>query len=121
MGVKTGEELAQHYASADVLIFPSETETFGNVTLEAMASALPVVAATATGSQSLVRHGVTGALVPPGDISGFADALQLYCTDPQARGAAGHAGLEESQRFGWDEVNQALVDSYLRIISRRQG
>jgi glycosyltransferase involved in cell wall biosynthesis len=120
-GYQQGEALGRAVASMDMLFNPSITETFGNVTLEAMASALPVVAATATGSQSLVRHGVTGALVPPGDIGGFADALQLYCTDPQARGAAGHAGLEESQRFGWDEVNQALVDSYLRVISRRQG
>jgi glycosyltransferase involved in cell wall biosynthesis len=64
-GFKTGEALGQALASGDVFFNPSVTETFGNVTLEAMASALPVVAAGATGSASLVADGVTGKLVAP--------------------------------------------------------
>jgi glycosyltransferase involved in cell wall biosynthesis len=63
---------------------------------------------------------VNGHLVTPGDITGFADALALYCTNLAARQRAGAAGLAASQRFGWDEVNQTLVDSYIRVISRRQ-
>jgi phosphatidylinositol alpha 1,6-mannosyltransferase len=62
-GFLVGEALAQAYASADVFLFPSDTETFGSVTLEAMASGLPTVCADATGSRSLVEPGVTGALV----------------------------------------------------------
>jgi glycosyltransferase involved in cell wall biosynthesis len=120
-GFAEGEELGRTVASMDMLFNPSVTETFGNVTLEAMAAGLPVVAAMATGSQSLVEDGVTGRLVRPGAIGGFADALAHYCTDEEARRAAGRAGCEASRRFGWDEVNQALVDGYLRIIRQRRG
>jgi glycosyltransferase involved in cell wall biosynthesis len=106
----------------DMLFNPSVTETFGNVTLEAMACALPVVAASATGSQSLVTDGVTGRLIRPGACDQFCDALALYCRDEAARKAAGRAGAEASRRYGWDEVNQELVDSYLRIIRQhREG
>jgi glycosyltransferase involved in cell wall biosynthesis len=104
----------------DMLFNPSVTETFGNVTLEAMAAGLPVVAAIATGSQSLVEDGVTGRLVRPGAIAGFSAALSRYCEDEEARLAAGAAGFAASQRYGWDEVNQELVDAYLRVI-RQHG
>jgi phosphatidylinositol alpha 1,6-mannosyltransferase len=119
VGSQSGADLGRAVASMDMLFNPSVTETFGNVTLEAMACGLPVVAAIATGSESLVRDGVTGRLVRPGWIEGFADALALYCTDPEARRAAGSAGERAAERFGWDQVNQALVDTYLRVIRQR--
>ena len=118
-GFREGPDLARAIASMDLLFNPSVTETFGNVTLEAMAAGLPVVAAIATGSQSLVEDGVTGRLVAAGAIEGFAQALEAYCRDPALRRAAGRAGCEASRRYGWDEVNQALVDSYIRVIRRR--
>jgi glycosyltransferase involved in cell wall biosynthesis len=120
-GFQQGADLGRAVASMDLLFNPSVTETFGNVTLEAMAAGLPVVAAIATGSQSLVRDGVTGRLVRAGAIDGFADALAAYCEDEDARRAAGAAGSEASRRYGWDEVNQALVDGYVRVIRQRQG
>ncbi|SFR78272.1 glycosyltransferase family 4 protein [Sphingomonas jatrophae] len=119
VGHQMGPDLGRALASADLFFNPSVTETFGNVTLEAMASGLPVVAARATGSASLVREGVTGQLVAPGAIGSFADAIQRYIEDTDARRSAGEAGLRLSDRYGWDEVNQALVDSYLRIIRHR--
>jgi glycosyltransferase involved in cell wall biosynthesis len=118
-GFQGGADLGRAVASMDVLFNPSITETFGNVTLEAMACALPVVAAIATGSESLVRDGVTGRLVRPGWIEGFADALAGYATDADVRRAAGAAGEAAAERFGWDQVNQALVDTYLRVIRQR--
>jgi glycosyltransferase involved in cell wall biosynthesis len=75
-----------------------------------------VVAAAATGSQSLVDDGITGRLIRPGACDRFAEALAVYCRDEDARRAAGQAGREVSRHYGWDEVNQALVDSYLRVI-----
>jgi glycosyltransferase involved in cell wall biosynthesis len=115
-GFQCGEDLGRAVASMDMLFNPSVTETFGNVTLEAMAAGLPVVAATATGSLSLVDDGVSGRLVRPGAIDGFADALALYCADEAARRAAGAAGEVACRRYGWDAVNQELVDAYLRVI-----
>ena len=115
-GFQEGPDLGRAVASMDMLFNPSVTETFGNVTLEAMAAGLPVVAASATGSQSLVDDGVTGRLIRPGACDRFCEALAFYCRDEAARRAAGKAGCEVSQHYGWDEVNQALVDSYIRII-----
>jgi len=118
-GFQTGADLGRAVASMDMLFNPSVTETFGNVTLEAMAAGLPVVAARATGSQSLVDEDVTGKLVRPGAVAAFADALQHYCENPAARAHAGAAGRAASARYGWDEVNQVLVDAYLRIMRQR--
>ena len=119
-GFQAGPELGRAVASMDMLFNPSVTETFGNVTLEAMAAALPVVAAEATGSLSLVKDGVTGRLIRPGACDAFADALAFYCQDEAARREAGRAGCEISRRYGWDEVNQELVDGYLRVIRQRE-
>lgn len=119
VGQQSGPDLGRAVACMDMLFNPSVTETFGNVTLEAMACAVPVVAAIATGSESLVKDGVTGRLVRPGWIEGFADALRGYCEDSGARLAAGAAGERGAERFGWDQVNQALVDTYHRVIRQR--
>lgn len=118
LGFQHGEALARAYASADVMFNPSSTETFGNVTLEAMASGLPVVAARATGSLSLVTHALNGRLTTPDDVHESADALAHYLSDPDARTAAGGAGRDISRRFDWDTINQGLLDRYLAIARR---
>lgn len=119
VGFQTGRDLGRALASADVFFNPSVTETFGNVTLEAMASGLPVVAAGATGAASLVVDGETGALVPPGDAAAFARALAPYCTDPALLRAHGAAGERRARAYSWDAINQAVVDTYLRLLARR--
>jgi len=116
VGFQRGGDVGRAIASMDMLFNPSMTETFGNVTLEAMAVGIPVVAAIATGSQSLVDDGRTGRLIRGGAINAYADALAYYCTDAEARRAAGAAGASVSGRYGWDEINEALIVSYLRII-----
>ena len=121
VGFQGGADLGRAVASMDVLFNPSVTETFGNVTLEAMACGVPVVAAKATGSTSLIEDGVNGILVPPGDIAGFADALGAYLADPALRAAHGSAGAEKSRAYSWDAINQAVADTYLRLIAARTG
>ena len=120
VGFQGGENLARALASCDMLFNPSVTETFGNVTLEAMACGLPVVAARATGSASIVKHGVTGYLVPPGSIGSFADDLERYCRDSALRAAHGAAALAESATYQWDAINQSVADTYLRLIRQKQ-
>ena len=119
VGFQGGADLGRAVASMDVLLNPSVTETFGNVTLEAMASGVPVVAARATGSTSLVADGETGRLVEPGDVTAFADALQAYATDAELRRAHGDAGEVRSRDFSWDAINGAVADAYLRLLERR--
>src|SRR5581483_1809294 len=82
-GVLTGERLATHYASADVFLFPSETETFGNVTLEAMASGLAVIAYNYAAARTHIEQGRTGILVPYGDAENFITSAVRLVREPQ--------------------------------------
>jgi glycosyltransferase involved in cell wall biosynthesis len=119
-GQLTGEKLAMALASTDVFLNPSITETFGNVTLEAMASGLPVIAAVATGATSLVKDEVTGKLSEPGDIDDFARSLAEYQRDPALRAKHGAAGLEFAKTMDWDEINAVVMHVYERVIERRE-
>jgi len=118
VGFQEGEALGRAVASMDVLFNPSITETFGNVTLEAMACAIPVVAADATGSRSIIDHGVTGQLVAPGSTEGFADALGRYCTDDALRQTHAAAAQAATERYDWGRINQALIDIYLGLVGK---
>ncbi len=115
-GYLTGADLGRAVASMDVLLNPSLTETFGNVTLEAMACGLPVVGANATGTSNLIDDGVTGRLIEPRDTMAYADALQHYIENADLRHAAGNAAARRAQSYTWDAVNGALVETYLRVI-----
>lgn len=119
VGFQGGNDLGRAVASMDLLFNPSITETFGNVTLEAMACGLPVVAAKATGSQSLVEDKVSGRLITPGAINQFADVLQNYCTQSDLRHQHGHAGEMRSLNYSWDAINQTVADTYIRLIRQR--
>lgn len=118
-GFQAGADLGRAVASMDMLFNPSVTETFGNVTLEAMACGVPVIAASATGSQSLIADGVTGRLIRPGATGDFAAAIAAYCTDLSLRAAVGEAAEAESLKYSWDAINQVLLDTYLRVVDQR--
>ena len=118
-GFQSGPDLARAVASMDVLFNPSVTETFGNVTLEAMACGVPVVAAAATGSQSLVDDRGNGRLIAPGAIHAFAEALRGYILDPALRARHGAAGEARAADFSWDAINQTVADTYLRLIRQK--
>ncbi len=120
LGHQVGDDLARALASADVFLNPSVTETFGNVTMEAMACALPVIAAAATGATNLVRDGQSGILVEPGDISAFADAIETYARHPDLRAQHGAAGLAFAQTQDWDHINSAVGQVYLRVLERQR-
>lgn len=81
-GARHGEELAELYASADLFVFPSCTETFGNVVLEAMASGLPVIAADAGGTRELIAPGVTGMLFGPRSPAAMAEQICTAAARP---------------------------------------
>jgi phosphatidylinositol alpha 1,6-mannosyltransferase len=119
-GQLTGNDLARALASSDLLLNPSITEAFGNVTLEAMACALPVVAAEASGTTNLVRHGVTGTIVDPEEVDEFAAALEAYARDPDLRRRHGQAGLSIAETMDWDTINSAVLRVYSHAIVKRQ-
>ena len=119
-GQLTGNDLARALASADVFLNPSITEAFGNVTLEAMACALPVVAAEATGATNLVRPGSTGTLVDGTDPDEFAEALAASARDPELRRRHGEAGFAVAQTMDWDTINSAVIRAYKHAIVKRE-
>jgi phosphatidylinositol alpha 1,6-mannosyltransferase len=119
-GEITGDELARALASSDLLLNPSITEAFGNVTLEAMACGLPVIAAEATGTTSLVRPSVTGTLVDGVEPDEFAEALEAYALDPDLRRRHGEAGLAIAKTMDWDTINDTVIRVYMHAIKKRE-
>jgi glycosyltransferase involved in cell wall biosynthesis len=116
-GYRTGEDLADHYAAADLFAFSSLTETFGNVVLEAMASGLPVVALRAGGVGDTVRSGETGTLVEPGTPpSAFAEALISLVDDTEERRRRADAARSYALSQSWDEIMGALRGRYQAVI-----
>ncbi|WP_372635296.1 glycosyltransferase family 4 protein [Fodinibius sp.] len=115
-GFITGGELSRAYASSDVFLFPSETETFGNVTLEAMSSGLPCVVADATGSRSLVESGVNGYLAAPRDTQEFARCVDRIARDKKVWQEMSRAARQKALAYSWDNVNGKLLENYREAI-----
>ena len=118
-GQLTADDLARAIASSDVLLNPSVTEAFGNVTLEAMASALPVVAVESTGAINLVGKD-RGVLTDPGDADAMADAITAYAGDRDLWRRHCQAALDYAKTFDWDSINSAVLKTYQRVMERRK-
>lgn len=117
-GLLRGEELARHYACGDLFLFPSLSETFGNVVLEALASGLAVVAYDQAAAGQHIRHGHNGALAPPGDEDEFIDAANWLLEDRERLrrvrlNARHHAGRQE-----WGSIVERF-EGYLLDASRQ--
>lgn len=100
-GYLTGTDLAEAFASADLFVFPSTTDTFGNVVLEAMASGLPCVVSDQGGPRELVRDGVDGLVVRGGDVEGFGAAVSRLVADPALRGRMREEALLSVKDRDW--------------------
>jgi glycosyltransferase involved in cell wall biosynthesis len=101
LGYLTGEKLARAYASADVFVFPSTTDTFGNVILEAQASGLPVIVSDLGGPKELVDDGRTGIVTKAHDVEDFARAIERVCGDPKLRAQMGQQARQQVVNRSW--------------------
>ncbi len=119
-GFLSGDELAAAYASADVFVMPSTTETLGFVVLEAMSSGLPVVAAAAGGLVDLVRHGSNGVLYDPTRPGESVAAVRELCADRDRRRSLAQQARKTAEDATWPEETRRLVDSYRTAIARAQ-
>jgi len=117
LGRLGGLQLSQSYASSDIFVFPSTTETFGNVTIEAMASGIVPVVADAGGSKSLVKNGETGFLTRPKDPQDIFEKVGLLLDDPWLRERMRKADLEFVKKFTWEKVFDALLQIYLKLLT----
>jgi glycosyltransferase involved in cell wall biosynthesis len=119
-GQRTGEDLAAHYASADLFLFPSVTETFGNVTTEAMASGLAVVAFAYAAAQRVIRDGESGALVPYGDSAAFvATAVRTAADLAHCRALGAHARTSV-MALDWEGI-AAQVEGVMTLVIARKA
>jgi glycosyltransferase involved in cell wall biosynthesis len=120
-GMRSGEALAAHYASADVFLFPSETETFGNVVTEAMASALAVVAFDYAAARQHLKHRESGMLAPFGHAAPFVEFGQELAADPRLRSRVRAGAHASAQRLTWGQVLEDLEGVLDAVIARARA
>jgi glycosyltransferase involved in cell wall biosynthesis len=116
VGRLEGQALSEFYASADLFIFPSATDTFGNVLLEAMASGLAVIGADVGPTRELLAAG-GGITVPPGDAHALAVAIDGLAADPMRRAAIARDGAVYAATCSWDRIFDELVAEYRDVIA----
>ena len=120
LGWLEGEDLARAYAEADIFLFPSATDTFGQVILEAQASGLPVVAVAAGGPLSLIDDGVDGLLRAP-DSEALAHAVLELASSPLRREALGAAAVRAARGRTWERTLELLGAGYRRALNPEAG
>lgn len=117
-GQLRGKSLAEHYASADLFLMPSLTETFGNVTAEAMASGLPVVAFNYAAAAALIVNSVNGSSVPTDDADGFVSAALALAAEPLQRKQMGIEARQTSLQLDWGCIVQKFEDVLQEVIDQ---
>jgi glycosyltransferase involved in cell wall biosynthesis len=108
-GVLRGETLAEAYANMDLFVFPSHTDTFGNVVLEAFASGVPAIVTPDGGPASIVRDGITGRIVPDAE---FSSAVAGILADPAKLAEMGRAARAHALTASWDSVFEGVYQAY---------
>ena len=116
-GMRIHEDLACHYASADIFLFPSVTETFGNVTVEAMASGLAIVAFDYAAAHEHIVHGENGLLAPIGEEAAFERVATDLIADPACIARLGRNARRSAERIDWDQVNDAFAAALSRYAT----
>jgi glycosyltransferase involved in cell wall biosynthesis len=119
-GFLTGEPLARAYASGDLFLHCSITETFGLVVLEAMASGLPVIARDQGGPSDIVRHQETGYLVPPNDIETFVSLVRQVSRDSQLLSSLAAAARAYAEDTTWEKINRRVAWQMADAVEARE-
>jgi glycosyltransferase involved in cell wall biosynthesis len=111
-----GEQLSEIYASSDIFVFPSTTETFGNVILEAYASGLPVVCVNEGGVVDLIMDGYTGFITEAKNPKDIAEKVNILLSNPDLRKKYADNAQKYAATFSWSKINRKLISSYRQLI-----
>jgi glycosyltransferase involved in cell wall biosynthesis len=117
LGQQPINDLAVSFASSDVFVFPSTTETFGNVTIEAMASGLPPICVREGGAFGIIQNGINGFIAAPRNAVDITSKINFLLNNPNARINMGNAAFSFAQTQTWEHNFQHLFESYKRIIN----
>lgn len=118
-GFLTGHALAEWYASSDLFVFPSTTETFGNVILEAFASGIPAVGVNKGGVADIITHGVDGMIARMNDPKDFASTISFFLEDAMMIRHFGKDARKTAQKYSWNEINRRLIESYHQVVFQK--
>lgn len=121
LGSLSGAELSAAYASSDILVFPSTTETFGNVVVEAMASGLPPICAAEGGAAGSIQHGVNGFITNPRDASDIARHITLLLDDPPRLRTMGKAARSYARTQTWEGIFERLFRDYALVVTEHDS
>jgi glycosyltransferase involved in cell wall biosynthesis len=115
-GMLSQTELAAYYASSDLFVFPSQTETFGNVTLEALASGIPVLAFDCAAARDWVQHGINGWLVPENNSDGFVDQAVAIFKTPNLLEQVTFSTRQQVVHLDWDQIAEQVESVFWDAI-----
>ncbi len=117
LGKRAQETLPYYYSAADILIMPSYYESFGMVALEAMACGTPVIASQVGGLAFLVQDGITGFVVPGGDVAALAKTLTKLIQQPELRARLGSQAAEYASWYSWDKISTRIKAVYDELLN----
>lgn len=115
-GYITGEDLAEIYAAANLFVFPSATETFGNVVLESMACGTPVIGVNAGGVRTIIKDGVTGILCEEKDNDAFTEAIIRMLSNRVERETMRLEVKKYAKTQAWDAIFDGLLEEYEQVV-----
>ena len=117
-GYLNGRALSQTYASADILLFPSTTETFGNVVQEALASGIPAVVSDEGGCKEIIQESQGGFIASAGDTEDFYHRCRQLIANEVVHREKRHNGLAFAEQRDWDTINRDLIETYRQLVGR---
>jgi glycosyltransferase involved in cell wall biosynthesis len=120
-GYLEGQSLAEVYSASDLFVFPSTSETFGNVVLEALASGTPVIGANAGGVKNIIKSGVTGDLCSPGNVEQFSRSIERILTNDGKRLHMRLEGRKYALMQKWDRIFACILWHYTSVIEEQNG
>ena len=117
-GYLNGQDLAEIYSVSDLFVFPSRTETFGNVVLEALASGTPVIGANSGGVKNVIQSNITGKLCEPGNVDEFTTMIVELLSHDSLRWQMSMEGRKYAMSQRWDLILDRLLSSYQEVIQK---